>query len=136
MTFAPLLIGSVIAVPILGAFDRMTYQKARVVAIRSGTEVKPEKRLYPAMLSAFLLPISLFVRNVPYFNICTMIELESEVANTYPKWLAWTGRPSIHWIVPALSGALFGIAYVLNMARTPDSHPPPTHLLIHHYFFN
>lgn len=31
------------------------------------------------------------------------------------QWLAWTGRPDIHWIVPILSGGLFGFAYVLNM---------------------
>jgi len=66
MTFAPLLIGGIIAIPVIGAFDRLTYQKARAEAIRSGTEVQPEKRLYPAMLSVILLPISLFVRHMTY----------------------------------------------------------------------
>ncbi|PMD43051.1 MFS general substrate transporter [Hyaloscypha variabilis F] len=90
LTFAPLLIGGLIAVPVMGLFDRLTYQTARAEAIRSGTEVQPEKRLYPAMLSVILFPISLF-------------------------WLAWSGRSSVHWIVPALSGVLFGLAYVLNI---------------------
>jgi uncharacterized protein YqgC (DUF456 family) len=63
LTFAPLLIGGLIAIPVMGVFDRLTYQKARAEAIRSGTEVHPEKRLYPAMLSVMLLPISLFVRH-------------------------------------------------------------------------
>jgi hypothetical protein len=64
LTFAPLLIGGLIAIPVMGVFDRLTYQKARAEAIRSGTEVHPEKRLYPAMLSVILLPISLFVRHL------------------------------------------------------------------------
>lgn len=61
LTFAPLLVGGIIAVPVMGLFDRLTYQTARAEAIRSGTEVHPEKRLYPAMLSVILFPISLFV---------------------------------------------------------------------------
>jgi len=61
MVFAPLFIGGIVAVPVIGVFDRLTYQKARAEAIRSGSEVHPEKRLYPAMLSVILLPISLFV---------------------------------------------------------------------------
>jgi hypothetical protein len=64
LTFAPLLVGGLIAVPVMGLFDRLTYQTARAEAIRSGTEVQPEKRLYPAMLSVILFPISLFVRLV------------------------------------------------------------------------
>ncbi|KXH39787.1 hypothetical protein CSIM01_07807 [Colletotrichum simmondsii] len=28
-------------------------------------------------------------------------------------WLGWTCRPDIHWVVPALSGILFGIGFVL-----------------------
>ena len=64
LTFAPLLVGGLIAVPVMGLFDRLTYQTARAEAIRSDTEVQPEKRLYPAMLSVILFPISLFVRPV------------------------------------------------------------------------
>ena len=61
MAFAPLLVGSLIAIPVLGLFDRLSYQKYRAAAIRSGSVVLPEKRLYPAMLGSILLPISLFV---------------------------------------------------------------------------
>ena len=32
--------------------------------------------------------------------------------------LAWSGKKEIHYIVPILSGALFGFSYVLNMVRT------------------
>lgn len=91
LAFAPLLVGSVLAMPIVAVFDKLTYQKAKQIAIRSGgPPVEPELRLYPVMLSAILLPISLF-------------------------WLAWTGRPEFHWAVPITSGILSGIAYVLNM---------------------
>jgi uncharacterized membrane protein YiaA len=61
MAFAPLLVGGVIAVPIIAAFDRLTYQKARERAKMTGTSVYPEIRLYPAMLGVILQPISLFV---------------------------------------------------------------------------
>ena len=61
MAFAPLLVGSLIAILVLGLFDRLSYQKHRAAAIRSGSVVLPEKRLYPAMLGSILLPISLFV---------------------------------------------------------------------------
>jgi hypothetical protein len=61
MAFAPLLVGSLIAILVLGLFDRLSYQKYRTAAIRSGSVVLPEKRLYPAMLGSILLPISLFV---------------------------------------------------------------------------
>ena len=75
LTFAPLLIGGLIAIPVMGVFDRLTYQKARAEAIRSGTEVYPEKRLYPAMLSVILLPVSLFVRHLIFPSLIRMIFL-------------------------------------------------------------
>jgi hypothetical protein len=37
--------------------------------------------------------------------------------------LAWTGKKEIHYIVPILSGALFGFSYVLNMVH-PLPNPP------------
>jgi hypothetical protein len=61
MAFAPLLVGSLLAILVLALFDRLSYQKYRAAAIRSGSIVLPEKRLYPAMLGSILLPISLFV---------------------------------------------------------------------------
>jgi hypothetical protein len=60
MAFSPLLAGSVLAVPVVAVFDKVTYQKARSEAILSGTVVAPEKRLFPAMLASFTLPTSLF----------------------------------------------------------------------------
>ena len=61
MAFGPLLVGAtVLAIPVLALFDKLTYQKAREQAIQNGQAVKPEKRLYPAMLSSITLSISLF----------------------------------------------------------------------------
>lgn len=60
MAFGALVVGGVVAVPVIGLFDKLTYQKAREEAIGLGTTVAPEKRLYPAMLSSFTTPISLF----------------------------------------------------------------------------
>ncbi|TGO68880.1 hypothetical protein BOTNAR_0018g00010 [Botryotinia narcissicola] len=50
MAFCPLIIGSVTALPTIAVFDRLFYRKPRNEAIRTGTKVAPEKRLYPAML--------------------------------------------------------------------------------------
>ncbi|KAI9646431.1 hypothetical protein NHQ30_004423 [Ciborinia camelliae] len=60
MAFCPLIIGSMIAIPTIAIFDRLFYRKPRNEAIRTGTKVAPEKRLYPAMLGSITLPISLF----------------------------------------------------------------------------
>jgi hypothetical protein len=45
--------------------------------------------------------------------------------------LAWSGKKEIHYIVPILSGALFGFSYVLNMVCRPSFilthlHPTPS----------
>jgi len=90
MAFSPLLVGSILGIPIIIILDKLTYQKARERAIALRTTVHPETRLYPAMLGVILLPISLF-------------------------WLAWSARRDIHWIAPILSGILFGLCFVLNM---------------------
>ncbi|KAF7885363.1 uncharacterized protein EAF01_011428 [Botrytis porri] len=97
MAFCPLIIGSVTALPTIAIFDRLFYRKPRNEAIRTGTKVAPEKRLYPAMLGSITLPISLF-------------------------WLAWTGRADIPSIIPILSGGLFGFSFVLTMLCLPVYH--------------
>ena len=61
MSFSPILIGMVLAAPVVALFDRLTYQKAKTEAITSGKSVIPEIRLYPTMLGVILLPMSLFV---------------------------------------------------------------------------
>ncbi|ATZ48708.1 hypothetical protein BCIN_03g08910 [Botrytis cinerea B05.10] len=97
MAFCPLIIGSVLALPTIAIFDQLFYRKPRNEAIKTGTKVAPEKRLYPAMLGSITLPISLF-------------------------WLAWTGRADIPSIIPTLSGGLFGFSFVLTMLCLPVYH--------------
>lgn len=46
MAFGPLVVGSLLTVPVVALFDKLTYQKARVEALRLGKTVAPEKRLY------------------------------------------------------------------------------------------
>jgi hypothetical protein len=63
MAFSALLVGTVLALPVLALFDRLTYQKSRATAIQSGTTVVPEIRLYPAILGVTIFSIFLFVSN-------------------------------------------------------------------------
>jgi MFS family permease len=60
MAFGPLIVGALLAVPVVAILDKLMYQKARAEALRLGKTVAPEKRLYPAMLGSITLPISLF----------------------------------------------------------------------------
>jgi DHA1 family multidrug resistance protein-like MFS transporter len=48
----------------------------------------PEKRLPPAIVGSFLIPICLF-------------------------WFGWSVRPSVHWIVPIIGSSLFSMGAVL-----------------------
>lgn len=63
----------------------------------------PERLLFLTKIGAVCLPISLF-------------------------WLAWTARPSIHWICPTLAGVPFGYGLLLiffgSMVYIAMSYPP------------
>ncbi|KHJ33553.1 putative mfs transporter [Erysiphe necator] len=60
MTFAPLVLGSLLAVPVVVLCDKCLYQKALRQAFDQNRKIAPEERLYPAMMSSFTMPISLF----------------------------------------------------------------------------
>jgi MFS transporter, DHA1 family, multidrug resistance protein len=51
-------------------------------------EIKPEKRLAPAMVGAFFIPVCLF-------------------------WFGWSSRTSIHWIMPIIGSSLFSVGTFL-----------------------
>ncbi|KAG0650048.1 Caffeine resistance 5 [Hyphodiscus hymeniophilus] len=51
-------------------------------------EIQPEKRLPPACVGAFCIPICLF-------------------------WFGWTSRESIHWIVPIIGSGFFSVGALL-----------------------
>ncbi|KAL2813018.1 major facilitator superfamily domain-containing protein [Aspergillus granulosus] len=86
LAFLPILGGNFLGILVIGVCDKLKCQKAREAAIQTGAKVEPELRLYAACVGSITTPISIF-------------------------WLAWTARPTIHWIVPMLSGILFGLSH-------------------------
>lgn len=60
LSFLSLLVGSVIGLVIIVVIDKRVYQKAVSTAQQLGTVVKPESRLYPALIGSVLMPIGLF----------------------------------------------------------------------------
>lgn len=92
LAFLPLFIGSIIGLVVIMVLDWFKYRPAVAYAEQKGENVPPEKRLYPAMLGCVLMPISLF-------------------------WLAWTARPSIHWVVPLLACIPLGISIECILVR-------------------
>lgn len=65
-------------------------------------ELKPEKRLPPAFIGAFCIPICLF-------------------------WFGWSARPSVHWIMPIIGTGWFAIGSFLLFNSVlndlPDAYP-------------
>ncbi|ORY24892.1 major facilitator superfamily domain-containing protein [Naematelia encephala] len=82
LPFVALLVGFAFSVPVTIACG-IPYSRA---IARDGF-ANPELRLMFAMLSAILLPISLF-------------------------WMGWTGTPSVSWGVPVVAGGVFGFAQI------------------------
>jgi hypothetical protein len=60
MTFTPILVGTILALPCMSYFDKTVYQKSRAEAIASGNEVEPEKRLHASILGVTIMPVSMF----------------------------------------------------------------------------
>ncbi|KAL3485876.1 major facilitator superfamily domain-containing protein [Aspergillus germanicus] len=102
LAFLPILLGNVLGIVVIGICDKAKYQKARVAAMETGAKVESELRLYAACVGAIGTPISIF-------------------------WLAWTAKPSIHWIAPMLSGILFGLSHA-TVAVSPSMFPHPSAL--------
>ncbi|KAL3451491.1 MFS general substrate transporter [Aspergillus insuetus] len=94
LAFLPILLGNVLGIVVIGICDKAKYQKARVAAMQTGAKVEPELRLYAACVGAIGTPISIFWQLMTCMNR-----------------LAWTAKPTIHWIAPMLSGILFGLSH-------------------------
>ena len=60
LSFLPLIVGALFAVPVIGYFEKAKYQKHKLQAEAEGKEVRPEMKLYPAMVGSVGMPISLF----------------------------------------------------------------------------
>ena len=80
LVFLGIGIGCVLAVITCLVTDRLTYQKHYRKALKDERQgkVRPEHRLYPAMMGSIGLPLGLF-------------------------WFAWTAKQDIHWISPVLA---------------------------------
>lgn len=60
LSFLSLLVGSILAFPVISIVDRTIYQRAKRRAELRGETVAPEERLWCCKIGSILLPISLF----------------------------------------------------------------------------
>ena len=84
LAYLGMLVGSVMTVPPM--FYYLHYHLRH--QFNSNGELKPEKRLPPAIVGAFLVPVSMFI-------------------------LGWTAKANVHWIVPIIGSSFYGVANVL-----------------------
>ncbi|KAL8941806.1 MAG: hypothetical protein Q9216_002044 [Gyalolechia sp. 2 TL-2023] len=88
LAFLGILIGSVV---IMVPFFFYNYKVVEPQFNPKG-QLRPEVRLQPAMVGAFFIPVCLF-------------------------WFGWSARASVHWIMPIIGSAFFGMgAFLLFMA--------------------
>lgn len=84
LAFVGILVGAFVVVP----FFFLYLWKVQEPQFNENGEIAPEKRLPPAFVGAFCIPICLF-------------------------WFGWTSRESIHWIVPIVGSSFFTIGAFL-----------------------
>ena len=98
LAFVGILLGAVLVVP---PFFYYLYKVVEPQFNNNG-EIKPEKRLPPAFVGAFCIPICLF-------------------------WFGWSARPSIHWIMPIIGSGFFSVGTFLLFQSVlnylPDAYP-------------
>ncbi|CAA9958331.1 hypothetical protein P3342_003190 [Pyrenophora teres f. teres] len=98
VAFLGILIGTFLAAGVLFAWN---YWYLEPQFDDSGN-IQPEKRLIPAMVGCFAVPICLF-------------------------WFGWASRSDVHWIVPIIGSGFFGVAaFTLFQAVLPylsDAYP-------------
>ncbi|KAJ6259541.1 hypothetical protein Dda_5178 [Drechslerella dactyloides] len=92
--FLSIWIGVVLASISCGLFERFVYQPRRIHRIEQGLpDIRPEERLYAALLGSILFPAGLFI------------------------W-AWTARENISIVVPLIGCILFGWGTVATFIVT------------------
>ncbi|KUJ20399.1 putative caffeine resistance protein 5 [Mollisia scopiformis] len=84
LSFVGILVGAFVVIPPFFAYLWYVQEPQ----FNENGELKPEKRLPPAFVGAFCIPICLF-------------------------WFGWTSRPSIHWIVPIIGSGFFTVGAFL-----------------------
>lgn len=101
LAFLGLLVGAIVALVCL--FTWLYFHQEKQFNERG--ELQPEKRLPPAMLGGFFVPICLF-------------------------WFGWSARPDIHWIMPIIGSGFFSVAaFLLFNSALPylsDAYPDYT----------
>jgi len=81
LAFLGILIGTLVAAAVIFAWNYYYLEKQ----FDDEGNVAPEKRLMPAMVGCFFVPICLF-------------------------WFGWSARSDVHWIVPIIGSSFFGVA--------------------------
>ncbi|TKA66501.1 hypothetical protein B0A49_06636 [Cryomyces minteri] len=84
LAFLGILIGALATIPFYFLWIYFVHEKQ----FDDAGNVKPEKRLQPACVGAFFIPICLF-------------------------WFGWSSRPSIHWIMPIIGSGFFSVGTLL-----------------------
>jgi DHA1 family multidrug resistance protein-like MFS transporter len=84
LSFVGILVGAIVTLPFLFLYQYFIQEPQ----FNENGELKPEKRLPPAMFGAFCIPICLF-------------------------WFGWTSRPAVHWIVPIIGSSFFSVGTLL-----------------------
>ena len=84
LSFVGILVGGFVVLPFFFLYLYFIQEKQ----FNENGEIKPEKRLPPAFIGAFCIPICLF-------------------------WFGWTSRPSVHWIVPIIGSSFFTVGAFL-----------------------
>ncbi|KAI9814407.1 MAG: hypothetical protein M1827_003263 [Pycnora praestabilis] len=98
LAFLGILIGAFVVIPPFFYY----LWKVQEPQFNDNGELKPEKRLPPAMVGAFFIPVCLF-------------------------WFGWSSRESIHWIMPIIGSGFFSIGTFLLFNSVlnylPDAYP-------------
>lgn len=84
--FIPMAVGVLLSYVVYVIYDGV-YQRARLAG-KPWVEVEEYRRLPLALVGGPLISVSIF-------------------------WLAWTARPSIHWMAPVMAGLPFGVGFLL-----------------------
>ncbi|EUC44607.1 hypothetical protein COCMIDRAFT_97777 [Bipolaris oryzae ATCC 44560] len=98
LAFLGILVGTFVAASVLLAWNYFYLEDQ----FDENGNIEPEKRLIPAMVGCFFVPICLF-------------------------WFGWSARPDVHYMVPIVGSGCFGIAaFTLFQAVLPylsDAYP-------------
>ena len=98
LAFLGIFVGALIVIPPYFTWLYLVQEKQ----VNDAGECLPEKRILPAFVGSFCIPICLF-------------------------WFGWSARPSVHWIMPIVGSGWFAIGTFLLFQAVlnylPDAYP-------------